>query len=65
MANVKIKKGTCMSGNILWGFTLIMLGVSIIINKLYGIAIPFEVMLGLFLILLGINRLLNLKSNES
>ena len=52
-----------MSGNILWGSALIFIGTSIIINRLYGIAIPFEVMIGIFFILLGVSRLFNLQSN--
>lgn len=52
-----------MSGNILWGFAFVMVGVSIILNKVYGIAIPFEVMIGIFFILLGISRIFNLQSN--
>ena len=53
-----------MSGNILWGFAFIMVGVSIILNKIYGIAIPFEVMVGIFFILLGVSKLFNMQSKN-
>lgn len=50
-----------MLGNILWGSAFIMIGLSIILNKIYGIAIPFEVMVGIFFILLGISKLFNIQ----
>lgn len=48
-----------MSGNILWGLAFITFGASIILNKLYNIAVPFEVILGAFFIILGISKLLD------
>ena len=53
-----------MTGNILWGFAFIMIGMSIILNRIYGIAIPFEVMVGLFFILLGISKLCTIQNNR-
>lgn len=39
------------------GLAFIMIGASMILNKLYGIALPFEIMLGIFLVLIGLNAL--------
>ncbi len=50
-----------MLPNFLWGITLIMVGSSIILNKLYGIAIPFELIMGAVLVLLGVSMLINMK----
>lgn len=49
-----------MLSNMVWGLGLVMVGLSMILNKLYGIAIPFEIMLGFFLILLGLSIMFNL-----
>jgi hypothetical protein len=53
-----------MYSNILWGSAFIMIGSSIILNKIYGMAIPFEVMVGLFFILLGVSKLFNIQKKH-
>ena len=50
-----------MIPNFFWGVTLIMVGSSIVLNRLYGVAIPFEVILGIALALLGVSMLIDTK----
>jgi hypothetical protein len=48
-----------MANNIFWGFTFITVGTLIILNKIYGVAVPFEVIVGLFFIISGMSKLFN------
>lgn len=48
-----------MLSNVFWGTILILVGSSIILNKVYGISIPFELIMGTVLVFLGISMLLN------
>lgn len=50
-----------MLSNIFWGITLIMVGSSIVLNKLYGVSIPFELIVGAVLIFLGLSMVVNTK----
>ncbi len=54
-----------MFSNLVWGMGLVMVGTSMILNKLYGIAIPFEIMLGVFLILLGLSIMFKMQQKRS
>jgi hypothetical protein len=46
-----------MQDNIFWGFAFIAAGTIVILNKLYAVSVPFEVMVGLFLIMVGLSKL--------
>ncbi len=47
--------------NFFWGGALIVVGSSMILNKLYGIYVPFELTMGAFLVFLGVSVLFNTK----
>lgn len=50
-----------MIPNIFWGITLIAVGSSMILNKLYGVYIPFELIAGSILVFLGVSVILSAK----
>jgi hypothetical protein len=50
-----------MISNTFWGIILIAVGSSMILNKLYGIYIPFELIAGAVLLFLGFSMIFNTK----